>query len=86
MTENTFIDLDLLDVAKMALKKAGITEGHWEIGVSFHTTPLSAAINNGPTCPTLALQVTGLRLARVGQPTPLSIDASEQVFPEEVAV
>lgn len=86
MQENVTIDIDLMEIAKIALRNQGITAGHWEIGIAFQTTPLNAAIGDQPMRPTLACQVIGLRLVRVENPTGLTVDAGELTFPEEIQI
>lgn len=75
----------LTEITELLLREQGITEGYWESGVAFQTTPLNAGVNGQQQLPALLVQVASINLARVPEPTLLSIDAARLVFPEEIA-
>lgn len=76
MDNATQYQYELLDIAKLLLRKQGITEGHWTIGVNFGI----AATNAGPGAeavrPSMIVSVDKMIISRADGPGPLTLDAA----------
>lgn len=76
MSDSPEMKFDLLEVAKLLVLKAGLTEGHWQLNVGFRF----GAGTMGPTPdearPTAVASVMSLGLVRVKESGPLTVDAA----------
>ena len=67
---------DLLEVAKLLLKKQGIKEGLWTVGVQFALGAVNAGPEQSMMLPSMLVSVVKMMLTRATESSPLTIDAS----------
>lgn len=79
MTTNavTQLEFELLDIAKMLLKKQAITEGNWTVGVNFTVATVLGGPDADHVRPSAILSVNKILLSRSDEITPLTVDASK---------
>ena len=76
MDNATQFQFELLDVAKILLKKQGIKTGLWTIGVNFGIAPMNAGPSPETVRPSMMISLDKLLISKVDEPGPLTIDAS----------
>ena len=67
---------ELLEIAKLLLKKQGVKEGLWTVGVQFSIGVANAGPDPSKVFPSALVSVEKLVLNRATEPSPLTIDAS----------
>jgi|688.fasta_scaffold283263_3 hypothetical protein len=70
-------EFSLAEVAQVLIKKAGVTEGRWMIGVNFAIGVASAGPDKDHVRPTALVSVDQLILTKTTETGPLTFDAAE---------
>jgi len=68
---------DLAEVGKLLLKKQGIKEGLWTVGVQFALGAVNAGPDPTKVMPSMLVSVEKVMLTRAIEMTPLTVDASK---------
>jgi len=68
---------DLAEVGKLLLKKQGIKEGLWTVGVQFALGAVNAGPDPTKVMPSMLVSVEKVMLTRATEMTPLTVDASK---------
>ena len=76
MDNATQYQYELLDVAKLLLRKQGIKEGLWTIGVNFGVGTFAAGPTPEAVRPSMIVSVDKVILTRTDAPSPLTLDAA----------
>ncbi len=76
MDNATQFQFELLEVAKILLKKQGIKTGIWTIGVNFGVLATHAGPSPDIIRPSMVVSVDKLVISKVDEPGALTIDAS----------
>lgn len=79
MAEATQYKFDLAEVAELLIRKAGITEGLWTIGVNFNIGVAVAGPDKDNVRPSALISVDQLVLTRAMEPGPLVYDAADLI-------
>ena len=81
------------ELTTLALKSAGIHEGHWTLELATKIGLNNLSVDDSPHYPTMIVQVTGYVLQRHEAPLPHSLDAEAvnpavvvDEFPSEVGL
>lgn len=67
---------ELLDVAKLLIKKEGIKDGLWTLGVQFNVAVLNAGPDVSKVYPSALVAIEKLVLTRATEHSPLTVDAA----------
>lgn len=73
--ETKGVNFQLRDVATALIRLGGIHDGLWQLQVVFGNTATNLEVN-GALSPCAIASVAALRLAKVTQPGPLTVDAA----------
>lgn len=78
MDNVTQLQFELLDIAKMLLRKEGIADGRWTIGVNFTIAATAAGPSPETARPSMLVGVDKIIIARAeaGSPDALTVDAA----------
>lgn len=78
MSNATQYQFELAEVARILLKKQGIKEGRWTLGIGFNLSPAHAGPTPDSVRPSMIVSVDKIMLSRAEPNTPdqLVIDAS----------
>ena len=76
MAEATQYNFDLAEVAELLIRKAGLTDGLWAIGVNFNIGIAMAGPDKEHVRPSALVGVDQLILTRATEPGPLVCDAA----------
>jgi len=68
---------DLTEVGKLLVKKQGIKEGLWTVGVQFALGAVNAGPDPTKVMPSMLVSVEKVMLTRATEMTPLTVDASK---------
>ena len=68
---------ELLEVAKLLLKKQGIAEGFWTVGVNFGLASALAGPEPGKERPSMVVSVDKILITRANEAGPMTVDASK---------
>ena len=70
---------ELLDIAKMLLKKEGVREGKWTLGVNFNIAATLAGPTPEAARPTMLVSVDKITLSKAEKNAPpaMTVDAAE---------
>lgn len=77
MSEVSQFSFPLTEVAALLVKKEGIKEGHWMIGVNFAIAVATAGPDKDRVRPSALVSVDNLVLTKVVEPGPLTINAED---------
>ena len=77
MSNVTQYQFELREVARLLLKKQGISEGLWTIGMNFGLAPVLAGPEPGKERPSMLVSVDKILLTRANEAGPMTVDASE---------
>ena len=67
---------ELLEVAKLLLKKQGVKEGLWTVGVQFSIGVANVGPDLSKFFPSVLVGVDKFVISRATEPSPLTVDAS----------
>ena len=73
----TQYQFELLDIAKLLLRKQQITEGFWTVGCGFSMTAALAGPEPSKARPSMIVSVDKLILSKSEEMTPMTVDASK---------
>lgn len=76
MAEPTQFQFDLVEVGAMLLRKQGLKEGLWAVGVNFSLAAMEAGPSEDKKVPAVLVAVDKIQVTKVDQRGPLVIDAS----------
>jgi hypothetical protein len=76
MENATQFQFEILEVGKLLLKKQGITQGMWTVGVNFAIGVTNAGPNPETIRPSAIVSVDKIVLSRAEGPGPMIVDAS----------
>lgn len=79
MTELAQFELSNKELVVFLLKNQGIHEGHWHLSakLSFSALNLGQAKDGSDASPAGAVAFTGIRIVRVPEPLPFTVNAAE---------
>jgi len=81
MANETQLQYSLLDIGKLLLKRDGITNGLWMIGVNFNVASMAAGPDPKAINPSMLVGVDKFLLTKIDKPEPgmesLTLDASK---------
>jgi hypothetical protein len=68
---------DLIEVGKLLLKKQGVNDGLWSVGVQFALGAVNAGPDPTKVMPSMLVSVEKVMLTKATEMTPLTIDAAK---------